>query len=110
LALALKQLDAPAFADRERAQKELADVVEWVRPKLEAARKKASGEVAQRLERVLKPSESLTPSQLRQIRACEVLEGIRSAEAVRVLRAWTAGPEKARLTIEAKESLERVAP
>jgi WD40 repeat protein len=110
LAHLLKQLDAPAFADRERAQKELTEVVEWVRPKLEAARKKASGEVAQRLDHILKPSESLTPGQLRQIRVCEVLEGIGSAEAVKLLRAWAAGPERARLTIEAKESLERLQP
>ncbi|HJZ93626.1 MAG TPA: WD40 repeat domain-containing protein, partial [Gemmataceae bacterium] len=100
LAHLLKQLDAPGFADRERAQKELAEVVEWVRPKLELAQKKTSGEVAQRLERVLKPSESLTPTQLRQIRACEVLEGIGTSDAVKLLRAWAAGPEKARLTIE----------
>jgi WD40 repeat protein len=110
LAQLLKQLDAPAFADRERAQKELAEVVERVRPKLEAARKKASGEVAERLGRVLKPGESLTPSQLRQIRACEVLEGIGSAEAIKLLREWASGPGKARLTAEAKESLERMRP
>jgi hypothetical protein len=39
-----------------------------------------------------------------------VLEGIGSAEAIKLLREWAAGPEKARLTAEAKESLERLRP
>jgi hypothetical protein len=110
LADLLKRLDAPAFADRERAQKELTAVVEWVRPKLEAARKTASEECGRRIEQVLKPTEILTGDQLRQVRACEVLEGIRTADAVGVLRTWAAGPPGARLTVEAKESLDRLKP
>jgi dipeptidyl aminopeptidase/acylaminoacyl peptidase len=42
----LKGLDAPAFADREKAQRDLAAVADLVRPKLEAARKGASAEAA----------------------------------------------------------------
>jgi hypothetical protein len=50
----------------------------------------------------------VTLERLRQIRACEVLEGIATPDALKVLRTWSAGPEHCRLTIEAKESLERI--
>jgi|GEM_PF-5497639 len=110
LADLLKRLDAPAFADRERAQKELTEVVEWVRPKLEAARATASAEAGSRIEQILSPADRLTFEQLRQVRVCEVLEGIGSAEAVKVLRVWATGPARARLTLAAKESLERLRP
>ncbi len=69
---------------------------------------KLSEEVRERLEKVLKSLEMMTPERLRQIRACEVLEGIATPDAVKILRKWSAGPEKYRLTIEAKESLERM--
>jgi RNA polymerase sigma factor (sigma-70 family) len=105
----LKALDAPAFADREKAQRELTAVAGLIRPKLEAARKSASAEAGRRLDQVLKAlDERVTPDGFREIRACEVLEGIRSPEAVRVLKAWAGGPGGYRLTIEATESLERL--
>jgi hypothetical protein len=106
----LKGLDAPAFADREKAQRDLAAMADLVRPKLEAARKTASAEAARRLDQVLKAGEGLTPDQLRQVRACEVLEGAGTPDAVRVLKGWAAGPPGARLTVEAAESLSRVRP
>jgi RNA polymerase sigma factor (sigma-70 family) len=105
----LKALDAPAFADREKAQRELTAVAGLIRPKLDAARKTASAEAGRRLDQVLKTlDEQVTPDGLRQIRACEVLECIRSPEAIRVLKTWAGGPAGYRLTIEATESLERV--
>jgi hypothetical protein len=105
----LKGLDAPAFADREKAQRELTAVAGLIRPKLEAARKTASAEAGRRLDQVLKAlDEQVTPDGLREIRACEVLEGIRSPDAVRILKSWAGGPPGYRLTIEATESLERV--
>jgi hypothetical protein len=107
LAGLLKRLDGPRFADREKAQKELADVGELVRPRLEAARKTATEEAGRRLDQVLKAVDEPTPDRLRQIRACEVLEGIGTPEADRVLKTWAAGPAGARLTTEAKESLAR---
>ena len=88
----LKGLDAPAFADREKAQRDLAAVADLVRPKLEAARKTASAEAARRLDQVLKAADGLTADQLRQVRACEVLEGVGTADAVRVLKAWAGRP------------------
>jgi WD40 repeat protein len=104
----LKGLDAPAFAERERSQKELAAVIEWVRPKLEAARKAASEEAGRRLDQVLKPGDPPTADQLRQVRACEVLEALGTAEAAKLLRTWAGGPAGARLTAEAQESLDRL--
>ena len=68
-----------------------------VRPRLEAARKIASEEAGRRLDQVLKSIDEPTPQRLRQIRACEVLEGIAAPDAVRILRAWAAGPPGARL-------------
>ncbi|MBO0700979.1 MAG: WD40 repeat domain-containing protein, partial [Zavarzinella sp.] len=106
----LKRLDGPRFADREQAQKELASVADLVRPKLEAARKAATEEVARRLDQVLKAADEMTAEKLRQIRACEVLEGIGAPDAVRLLKGWAGGPAGARLTLEAKESLDRLKP
>jgi WD40 repeat protein len=103
----LKRLDGAAFAERERAQKELTKVAELIRPRLEKARKSASEESGRRLDQVLKATEELTSERLRHVRACEVIEGIGSPEAVKVLRDWATGQEGARLTIEAKESLAR---
>jgi len=108
LADLLARLDAPRYADRERAQRELTAVAEWIRPQLEAARKSASEEAGRRLDQILKPVEAPTADHLRQVRACEVLEGVRSADARRLLEPWAAGAAGARMTIEAKESLDRL--
>jgi hypothetical protein len=59
---------------------------------------------------VLKAADGLTSDQLRQVRACEVLEGVGTPAAVRVLKAWAGGPPGARLTVEAAESLDRLRP
>ena len=39
-----------------------------------------------------------------------MLEGIHTPDAVRLLRDWAAGPAGVRITLEAKESLERLKP
>jgi len=103
----LKRLDSTRFADRELAQKELTTVAELIRPRLEAARKTASEEAGRRLDQVLKSLETVSPEHIRQIRACEAVEGIGTSDAVKLLRTWADGPPGARLTIEAKESLSR---
>ena len=103
----IRGLDGPRFADREQAQKELAAIADLVRPRLEMARKIATEEAGRRLDQVLKAAEERAPETVRQVRACEVLEGIGTPEAMKVLREWAAGPDGARLTIEAKESLAR---
>jgi hypothetical protein len=103
----LKGLDSPVFAVRQQAQKALTAAAELIRPHLEAARRTASAETSRRLEQALNSTQTPTPERLRQLRACEVLEGIGSAEAVGVLRAWAAGPPGAWLTVEARMSLAR---
>ena len=108
VAALLKRLDGARFADREQAQKELSDVAELVRPRLESARKTASEEAGRRLDRVLQHTEGLTPERLRHVRACEVLEGIATPEARELLRTWAAGPTGAVLTTEAAESRQRL--
>jgi hypothetical protein len=104
----LKRLDGPRFADREEAQKELTAVAELIRPRLEAARTGASAEAGRRLGQILTTADAPTPERLRQVRACEVLEAIRTPDAVGLLRKWAAGPDGARLSAEAAESCGRL--
>ncbi|HKB04405.1 MAG TPA: WD40 repeat domain-containing protein [Gemmataceae bacterium] len=82
----IRGLDGPRFADREKAQKELAAIADLVRPRLEMARKFATEEAARRLDQVLKAADERAPETVRQIRACEVLEGVGTPDAVRLLR------------------------
>jgi hypothetical protein len=106
----LKDLDSPRFAAREQAQKELAAAADLIHPRLEAAKKGASFEAGRRIDEILKAANGWTPEQLRQLRACEALEGVRTPDAVQVLKAWAAGPAGARLTVEAEASVGRLAP
>jgi WD40 repeat protein len=104
----IRGLDGPRFAEREKAQKELAAIADLVRPRLEMARKFASDEAGRRLDQVLKAVEERAPETVRQVRACEVLEGIGTPEARELLRTWAAGPAGAVLTTEAAESRQRL--
>jgi hypothetical protein len=103
----LKGLESPVFAVRQQAQQALTAVADLILPRLEAARKATSAETSRRLEQVLNSTQTPTPERLRQLRACEVLEGIGTAEAVAVLRTWAAGPEGGWLTVEATMSMAR---
>jgi hypothetical protein len=105
-------LEDDRYAAREAAAKELAALefkaeaglvaVLEGKPRLEF-RKRAEGLLA-RLRQLPVPVE-----QLRQIRAVQVLEQIGSPEARQVLAALAGGGPGARLTREAKASLERLA-
>jgi WD40 repeat protein len=106
----LKGLDTAAFAERERAQRDLTAAADLIRPKLETARKTASEEAGLRLDQILKAVDGWTPDKLRHVRACEVLEGIGTPEAIGLLKSWAVGPEGARLTVESKESVARKSP
>jgi WD40 repeat protein len=108
MAARIKMLDAPQFRDREKATGELAEAGELVAPQLRAALKAASPEARERLNGLLAKVDTMTPERLRAIRACEVLEGIGSAEARDLLATWAKGPPGATLTREATESLERL--
>jgi WD40 repeat protein len=103
----LRRLDGPRFADREKALKELTEIADLIRPRLEAARKGATAEAGRRLDEILKAADKWTPDRLRYLRACEVLEGIGTTDAQQVLRTWASGPAGAVLTTEATQSLDR---
>jgi RNA polymerase sigma factor (sigma-70 family) len=104
----LRQLDSPKFAEREQAQKELTAVADLIQGPLHEARKTASLETAQRLDKVLKSITDPTPEHLRLVRACEVLEGIGKAQAIKLLQDWASGPPGGRLTTEAQASVARL--
>jgi len=50
----------------------------------------------------------MTPEKMRAIRACEVLEGLGTPEALSLLEAWARGAPAATLTREATESAARI--
>jgi WD40 repeat protein len=108
LAARLRGVDAKAFRDREQASADLAAVAELVADPLRAALPTASAEARVRIEAAIKVAGEMTPDRLRQIRACEVLEGIGTLEALAVLKTWAAGPAEATLTREAKASVGRL--
>jgi WD40 repeat protein len=104
----LQGLDAPVFRDRERATADLAAAGEVVVAGLREARKTASAEAQARLKPLIEKAEAMTPEKLRAIRACEVLEGLGTPEALSLLESWARGAPETTLVREAKESVERI--
>lgn len=107
----LKELDDPRFAVRERASGELASQAESVTEALQTfLRSDGSTEARQRAQKLLDDMESGTdPHYLRPLRAVGVLETIGSPEAAAVLSKIGDGVPQARLTWQARASLERLA-
>jgi hypothetical protein len=105
----IRDLDAPAFRDREKATADLAGVGEVVANEMQTALKTASPEARGRLEDLLNRASGLSPEKLRAIRACELLEGIGTVDVRELLARWAKGPGTATLTREASESLGRLA-
>jgi hypothetical protein len=107
----VKQLDAPAFTDREAAEKELRGLGDPAIPDLRKALKgELSVEQRRRIEAVLHDANAhLLPAgeRLRAVRAVAVLERINSTDARKLLAEWANGLESARLTREAKAALAR---
>jgi WD40 repeat protein len=104
----IDDLDAETFARRVEAERRLAALGEDVEEDLLAARKEASLEARSRMRRLLRRIEEGTPESLRRARGLEVLERIRSPEAVALLKKLAAGYSGSRLTRLARESLERL--
>jgi WD40 repeat protein len=104
----IRALDAPLYRDREKATAELARAGEEIEGQLRDAQATAPAEARERLKGLLAKAETMTPEKLRVVRACEVLEGIGSTEALEVLATWAKGPHGAGLTREAAESLARL--
>jgi hypothetical protein len=108
----IADLDSDRFTVRENAER----VLEKLGPTAEAALFKAlesrpTLETRRRLERLLERRRGpvTDPELLRGIRGTEVLEHVGSAEARKVLEALAHGAPEARLTQEARASLERLA-
>ena len=107
----IADLDSETFAVREKAHKELQRLGMAAWPALrEALEKEPSAEFRRRAEKLLDPAIefSSSPEELRQVRALQVLEQIRSPESRRLLEKLAAGAPEARLTRDAKAALERL--
>jgi WD40 repeat protein len=105
-------LDDDDFTVRERATRELEELGEVAEPLLrQAVRGRPSGEARKRLTTLLERLESPVPppGRMRQIRALAALEQIGTPEARRLVRLLAGGLAGARLTREARVSLERLA-
>ena len=103
----ISDLDSDQFAVRQKATDELENMGES--PEVALRGKMSvqlpSLEVRRRIERLLT---KLKQNQLRTQRAVEVLESIGTSEAKKVLETLATGAEGARLTKEAKASLDRL--
>jgi hypothetical protein len=114
LARLIADLDSNQFAEREEASKALENLEEVaVGACRKALQAQPSLEVRRRLEAVLekeaKSASAPPPERMRALRAIEVLEHIGTPEAQDVLNSLAQGASEARLTQEAKTSLERLA-
>lgn len=107
----LADLDSDEFSIRQKAARELralGDVVESAARKILAG--KPSVEQRLRVKELLQELDRVcSPERLRGLRALEVLEHIGTPDAQRVLNTLAKGAPTARLTQEAKASLERLA-
>ncbi len=102
----LADLDSETFKVRERAATELERLGPAAEPSLRRALEGRPGlEARQRIEQLLAKREAV---RLSEARAVEVLEHVRSAEALRYLESLAAGAPGAALTREARAALGRV--
>jgi WD40 repeat protein len=112
LARWIEELDADNFAVREKATADLTKLgVLAEGPLRRALHNQPSLEVRRRLETLLEKLKDrpIPSTTVRGWRAVEVLEHLATPEARRLLAEWAEGEPEARLTREAKASLERLA-
>jgi RNA polymerase sigma factor (sigma-70 family) len=106
----LADLDADAFAVREKATKELEELGEAVEPLLRQAMQEATSlELQRRVEGLLDKLTADSPERLRTLRVLEVLEWLNTRESRQLLDQLAHGAPGAWLTREAKSSLGRTA-
>jgi hypothetical protein len=110
LAQLLQGLDSDQFTVREQASQELEKLGERAEPALrKALSDRPSAEVRRRVAALLERLDlAQSPMRLRQLRAVEVLERLGNPEARQLLEALAKGAPEARLTQEAKASLDRL--
>lgn len=107
----IADLDSEQFDVRQKAADELRRLGERAEPGLRAALKDQPPlEARKRIEELLEGVRALatSPANLRNLRAVEVLEHIATPDAREVLRTLANGAPDARLTRDAKASLERL--
>ncbi len=107
----IADLDSGEFAVRDRALKELRRLGDQAAPALRKAQEgQPSPEVARAVKQLLGEIDGPVgdPDVLRQVRAVEVLERIGTAPARELLETLSKGAPGARLTREAKASLQRL--
>jgi hypothetical protein len=107
----LRDLASRKYPHREAASQALEDLAEGAAPAVrQALRGQPSLETRRRLGQVLEKLDPLkSPQRLRELRAVEVLEGIASPRARRLLEGLAQGMPEAGLTQEARASLRRLA-
>jgi WD40 repeat protein len=107
----IAELDSPEFERREAARRQLTAFGEAAVPALRAAlRAGPSAQQRRSVEQILGAVRGArSPEALRNLRAVEVLERVGNAEARELLEKLADGVPEARLTREAKVTLERVA-
>ncbi len=110
LARLIADLDSDQFETRRRASQALEHLNESAIPALrKALAARPSAEVRRRLEEILERLEGPLPAErLREVRAIEVLEHQATQVAIALLRSLAQGAPGARLTEEARASLERL--
>jgi RNA polymerase sigma factor (sigma-70 family) len=105
----IEALDSNQYAVREKVTGELEELGDSAEPALQ---KTLSGnptlEARRRIEQLLRKPDT-SPQFLQKLRAVEVLEHIATSEARELLRSLAKGDPEARVTQEAKASLERLA-
>jgi RNA polymerase sigma factor (sigma-70 family) len=105
----LADLGADRFAVREQAAVELARVADQVRPQLQKALASASvAEVRERLTKLLETAEADSSEYRQARRVCEALEAIGTPAACRFAVELAGGAAGARLTDEARGTVERL--
>jgi WD40 repeat protein len=107
----LADLASEEFTVRETADQALRDLDRQAIPYLEQTLKSAESlEVRRRVQAILDQHQrsTLTPTQLRQVRAAMVLELIADGESTALLKRWAAGPPGALLTTEGSAALKRL--
>lgn len=108
----IRELDGEDFAVRERATEQLERLADLAEPALRKALDgKPSAELRHRVGRLLDLLKKLdsSPARLREKRALQALEYMATPEARQLLEQLGTGAPGARLTLEAKASLERLA-
>src|SRR5262249_24959102 len=90
----IRDLDADAFAVREKATAELTAIANKIEPRLRKfLAEKPSAEARRRIEGILETTGRMTPERLRGVRSVEVLEHLGTAEARELLAQAAGGAE-----------------